>query len=97
MEQTAVEWLFKQVDNLDWKHLQEEKKIEILDQAKAMEKQQITNGYLLGAYVEQQNNAEELQDKLIEALEFSKKYPEGTPAETIVDDFLNMYKIEDND
>lgn len=43
--QTAVEWLFEQVCNLDWKNLQGEKKKEILDQAKAMEKQQIIDAW----------------------------------------------------
>lgn len=39
-KQTAVQWLFEQVENLDWKNLQGEKKTEILHQAKEMEKEQ---------------------------------------------------------
>lgn len=39
-KQTAVEWLFEQVVNLDWKNLVGEKKIEIFEQAKQMEKDQ---------------------------------------------------------
>lgn len=38
--QTAVEWLFEQVTNLDWKNLIGEKKIEIFEQAKDLEKEQ---------------------------------------------------------
>ena len=37
MKQTAVEWLFEQVANIDWKNLQGEEKIKILEQAKEME------------------------------------------------------------
>lgn len=40
MKQSAVEWLFEQVANLDWRNLQGEEKIKIFDQAKEMEKQQ---------------------------------------------------------
>jgi Mg/Co/Ni transporter MgtE len=40
-KQTAVEWLFEQVANLDWRNLQGDKKLEIFEQAKAMEKEQI--------------------------------------------------------
>ena len=47
-KQTSVEWLFEQVCNLDWKNLQGAKKIEILEQAKAMEKEQIENAWCDG-------------------------------------------------
>ena len=40
-KQTAVEWLFEQVANLDWRNLQGDKKLEIFNQAKAMEKMQM--------------------------------------------------------
>jgi hypothetical protein len=42
MKQTAVEWLFEQVCNLDWKNLIGDKKQEIFEQAKAIEKEQVT-------------------------------------------------------
>ena len=45
MAQTAVEFLFEQVCNLDWKNLTGEKKTEILEQAKAMEKEQIISAW----------------------------------------------------
>ncbi len=48
MKQTAVEWLFQQVNNLDWKNLIGEKKIEIFDQAKQMEKDQIQQAWIAG-------------------------------------------------
>jgi len=44
-KQTAVEWLFEQVCNLDWKNLIGEKKLEILEQAKEMEKEQMLDSY----------------------------------------------------
>lgn len=47
-QQTAVEFLFEQVTNLDWKNLTREKKTEILEQAKAMEKEQIINAWRNG-------------------------------------------------
>jgi len=40
MKQTAVEWLFEQVNDFDWKNLIGEKKIEIFEQAKQIEKEQ---------------------------------------------------------
>lgn len=40
MKQTAVEFLFEQVNDLDWRNLIGEKKIEIFEQAKAMESEQ---------------------------------------------------------
>ncbi len=44
-KQTAVEWLFEQVANFDWRNLQGDKKIEIFEQAKAMEKEQIEKAF----------------------------------------------------
>jgi Mg/Co/Ni transporter MgtE len=44
-KQTAVEWLFEQVVNLDWRNLQGDKKLEIFNQAKAMEKEQIIDAF----------------------------------------------------
>ncbi len=46
MKQSAVEWLFEQVANLDWKNLQGEKKIKIFEKAKKMEREQIVNAYI---------------------------------------------------
>lgn len=46
MEQTAVNWLFEQVNNLDWRNLQGDKKLEIFEQAKAMEKEQIIDAQM---------------------------------------------------
>ena len=45
MAQTAVEFLFEQVCNLDWKNLTGEKKTEILEQAKAMHQEQIIRAW----------------------------------------------------
>lgn len=47
-QQTAVEFLFEQVANLDWKNLIGEKKIEIFEQAKQMEKEQIVKAHKEG-------------------------------------------------
>ena len=44
-KQTAVEWLFEQVANIDWRNLQGEEKIKILEQAKEMEKEQQMKTY----------------------------------------------------
>ena len=43
VKQTAVEWLFEQVVNLDWRNFQGDKKLEIFNQAKIKEKEQIVN------------------------------------------------------
>ena len=40
MKQTAVEWLFEQVCNLDWKNIVGEEKLKLFEEAKEMEKQQ---------------------------------------------------------
>jgi hypothetical protein len=50
MSQTAVEWLFEQVCNLDWKNLIGDKKKEIFEQAKAMEKEQIIKAFNEGTF-----------------------------------------------
>jgi hypothetical protein len=42
-KQGSVKWLFEQVCNLDWKNIQGEKKLEILEQAKAMHKEEVTS------------------------------------------------------
>jgi hypothetical protein len=47
-KQTAVEWLFEQVANLDWRNLQGDKKLEIFNQAKAMEMQYIMDAFIKG-------------------------------------------------
>ena len=41
MKQTATEFLFEQVVNLDWKNLQGEEKMKIFKKAKELEKQKI--------------------------------------------------------
>ena len=45
MKQTAVEWLLEELDNKDWYYLQQSIRNEIIEQAKAMEKQQIIDAY----------------------------------------------------
>lgn len=47
-KQSSVEWLFEQVCNLDWKNIHGEKKLEILEQSKAMHKNEIGDAYFLG-------------------------------------------------
>ena len=48
IKQSSIEWLFEQVCNLDWKNLQGEKKLEILEQAKAMHKEEIMDANFFG-------------------------------------------------
>ena len=45
MKQTAVEWLLEELDNKDWYYLQQSIRNEIIEQAKAMEKEQIIDAY----------------------------------------------------
>jgi hypothetical protein len=66
MKQTAVEWLFEQVCNLDWKNLIGDKKQEIFEQAKEMEKEQIKNAWV---------NA--WQESFIEPLDYQFYEPEA--------------------
>jgi hypothetical protein len=49
---TAVEWLFEQVVNLDWRNLQGEEKKKIFDQAKQMEQEQIVTANADGQYLQ---------------------------------------------
>jgi hypothetical protein len=42
-QQTATEWFFEQVCNLDWKNLNGREKVLIFQKAKAMEKEQMIN------------------------------------------------------
>lgn len=50
MKQTAVEWLVNEMREYDWWYLPESMKEDIIDQAKAMEKEQIiearNNGFM---------------------------------------------------
>jgi hypothetical protein len=41
MKQTAVEWLYEEMDRGDWDSLPKSMKSEIFEQAKEMEKQQV--------------------------------------------------------
>jgi conjugal transfer/entry exclusion protein len=53
MTQTAVEWLFNQMSNVAAGYVTELNEQEILDKAKQMEKEQITNAYSNGRVDEQ--------------------------------------------
>jgi len=61
-KQSSIEWLFEQVCNLDWKNIQGEKKLEILEQAKAMHKQEIEDTYWLGYGDHQTQNIHNLDE-----------------------------------
>lgn len=76
MKQSAVEWLFEQVANLDWRNLQGEEKIKIFDKAKEMEKQQVVNAYVVahGDLIEHSKPmAEQYYDKTIKVKNTLKK------------------------
>lgn len=76
MKQSAVEWLFEQVVNLDWKNLQGEEKIKIFEKAKEKEKQQIVNAYVVadGDLIEHSKPmAEQYYDKNIKVKKITKK------------------------
>jgi hypothetical protein len=45
MKQTAVEWLVKEMVATDWWYLSQSMKEDIIEQAKAMEKEQIIDAY----------------------------------------------------
>jgi len=47
---TAVEWLFEQVCNLDWRNIVGEEKLKLFQQAKEIEKQQIIDAYDAGLF-----------------------------------------------
>ena len=46
--QTAVDWLFEQITNIDWKHLSDSDRNDLFDQAKALEREQIEEAYKNG-------------------------------------------------
>jgi len=76
MKQSAVEWLFEQVVNLDWKNLQGEEKIKIFEKAKEKEKQQVVNAYVVadGDLIEHSKPmAEQYYDENIKAKNITKK------------------------
>ena len=76
MKQSAVEWLFEQVANLDWRNLQGEEKIKIFDKAKEMEKQQVVNAYVVanGMLIEHSKPmAEQYYDETIKVKNTLKK------------------------
>jgi hypothetical protein len=66
--QTAVEWLFEQVVNLDWKNIQGENKLEIFNQAKELEKQQIIEAYSNNGWNDEdtRSNAEQYYNETYE-------------------------------
>ena len=47
-KQTAVEWLMVKIHTTDWVNNTREEKLEIFEQAKEMEKQQIIDAYKFG-------------------------------------------------
>lgn len=48
MKQTAVDWLIDEIIAKDWWYLPESMKQDIIEQAKAMQKEQIIESYLQG-------------------------------------------------
>ena len=50
MKQTAVEWLAEQITTVKWKMSDVTDRNSIIEQAKAMEKEQIINSYTMGSY-----------------------------------------------
>jgi hypothetical protein len=44
-KQTAVEWAFEQLTNIDWKHLSDSDRNDLFDQAKQIEREQIKEAY----------------------------------------------------
>ena len=48
---TAVEWLLEELDNKDWYYLQQSIRNEIIEQAKALEKEQMIQSFRKGAVV----------------------------------------------
>jgi hypothetical protein len=43
--QTAVEWAFEQITNIDWKHLSDSDRNDLFEQAKQFERKQIEEAY----------------------------------------------------
>ena len=44
-QQTAVEWAFEQISNIDWKHLCDSDRNDLFEQAIQMEREQKINDY----------------------------------------------------
>ena len=44
-QQTAVEWAFEQISNIDWKHLSDSDRNDLFNQAIQMEREQIETAY----------------------------------------------------
>jgi hypothetical protein len=44
-KQTAVEWAFEQITNIDWKHLSDSDRNDLFDQAKQIEREQIEDAW----------------------------------------------------
>lgn len=47
-QQTAVEWAFEQISNIDWKHLSDSGRNDLFNQALQMEREQIVEAYSNG-------------------------------------------------
>ena len=47
-KQTAVEWAFDQITNIDWKHLSDSDRNDLFEQAKQIEREQIIESYYAG-------------------------------------------------
>ena len=67
MKQTAVEWLAEQITTLKWKMSDITDRNSMIEQAKAMEKEQIIESYCVGC-------AEIIKDNSIFPRETSEKY-----------------------
>jgi len=62
-KQTAVEWLVEELSNRDWYHLPESIKNEIIQQAKAMEQEQIIEAYQSDRFTCSEQDAEQYFDQ----------------------------------
>jgi hypothetical protein len=71
-KQTAVEWTFEQISNIDWKHLSDSDRNDLFDQAKQMERERIIDF----AYLQIKEMESELGDLIY------KKVPEEIYNET---------------
>ena len=53
-QQTAVEWAFEQISNIDWKYLSDSDRNDLFNQALQMEREQIENAFDEGQEYEYQ-------------------------------------------
>jgi hypothetical protein len=61
MKQTAVEWLINEFKANDWWYLPQSMKEDIIEQAKAMEKEQIIRTHLMARCYDTENSVNEAE------------------------------------